>query len=70
MSLRKRSYLGEMTTSGSVPAVVKPFALVKKAFPAVLSGLDGILARRKKTQEAVIEALFQDGSTSAPHTLK
>ena len=66
MSLRKRSYLGEMTTSGSVPAVVKPFALVKKAFPAVLSGLDGILARRKKRKKRLLKRFSRMGPPLPP----
>jgi hypothetical protein len=30
MSLRKRGYLSELTTSSDVPSIVKPFAVVRR----------------------------------------
>jgi hypothetical protein len=30
MSLRKRAYLGELTTSAAVPAIVRPFAVSRR----------------------------------------
>jgi hypothetical protein len=50
--MRERGYsfedLDEMTTSAAVPAVVRPFAMVKRARPATLSGTVGKLKKRRK----------------------
>jgi len=37
----------ELTTSNAVPPIVKPFALVRKRFPATLSGVVDGLKRQK-----------------------
>jgi hypothetical protein len=66
MGLRKRSYLAEMTTSGAVPAVVRPFALVRKAFPAVLSGLQDVLTRRKKRKKRLLKRFSKMGPPLPP----
>lgn len=38
----------EATLSGAVPPVVKPFAVVRKPFPATLSGVVDKLRRHKR----------------------
>jgi len=48
MGLRKRAYLAEITTSGAVPPLVKPFAVYRRAFPTTLSGIVDKLTRSKK----------------------
>jgi len=37
-----------MTTSGAIPAIPKPFALVRKKFPSTLSGVVDTLKKKKK----------------------
>lgn len=37
--LRRRSYFVELTMSGSVPQIVRPFHGVKRVFPRTLSGI-------------------------------
>lgn len=38
----------ELTTTANIPAVVRPFALVRKRFPKTLSGVVDKLRRHKK----------------------
>jgi len=38
----------EITTSAAVPPIVKPFAVVRKRFPATLSGVVDMLRKKKK----------------------
>lgn len=52
MSLRRRSYIIEMiemTTSGSVPGIVKPMALIRRVRPgALMAKMTGRNSRRKR----------------------
>jgi hypothetical protein len=38
----------EITTSAAVPPIVKPFALVRKKFPAKLTGVVDLLRKTKR----------------------
>ena len=44
--------LSELTTSGAVPPVVKPFAVRKRVFPATLTGVVDKLRTYKKKMAA------------------
>ena len=48
MGLRRRRYLQEMTSSGAIPAVAKPWVALKKGFPATVTGIVDILKRRRR----------------------
>jgi hypothetical protein len=48
MSDDRRQTAQEATLSGAVPPVVKPFAVVRKRFPATLSGVVDKLRRHKR----------------------
>lgn len=46
MSLRRREYLNELTTSSAIPGVVRPFAQVnRRVFPRTISGVVDRLKR-------------------------
>ena len=50
--MRQRGYdikdIEEMTTSAAVPAIPRPFGVVRRARPATLSGTVGMLKKRRK----------------------
>ena len=47
--MRKRSYdLDEMTSSGAIPDVVRPYAMIRRAFPSTLSGVVKDLRKKKR----------------------
>jgi hypothetical protein len=47
--MRKRSYvIDEMTTSGAVPSLVRPLALIRRVYPSSLSGVVRDLKKKKK----------------------
>lgn len=46
--MRRRGYILEITTSGAIPAIVKPFAMVRRARPTELSGVVSKLRKKRK----------------------
>jgi hypothetical protein len=66
MTLRKRSYvveIGEMTTSGAVPTIIKPLGVLRRAMPAQL--LMRILPKRKK-KKRILKRLSKQFSPPLP----
>ena len=66
MSLRRRSYLKEMTTSGVVPHVVKPWRVMKKVSPSLLSGVIDVLSRYKRRKKRLVQRFSKQFSPPLP----
>lgn len=62
LHLRYRYYLDEMTTSGAVPPIVRPWKVLKKVFPATLAGITNILKKSRKKRLKRVSKQF-----SPPH---